>query len=70
MPSCRVGDGWGARRDGARHPGPAAPACQTDAVTVIDNAVYVDGRRVATPVSLDDTFEAAAHVEARRAAGA
>ncbi|MFD6054373.1 magnesium and cobalt transport protein CorA [Agromyces sp. NPDC060279] len=27
-------------------------------MTVIDNAVYVDGRRVATPVSLDDTFEA------------
>jgi magnesium transporter len=27
-------------------------------VTVIDNAVYVDGLRVATPVSLGDTFEA------------
>lgn len=51
---------WAAWREAgrARHPGPAPPACQTDAVTVIDNAVYVDGRRVATPVSLDDTFEA------------
>ncbi|MGX5697482.1 magnesium and cobalt transport protein CorA [Agromyces soli] len=27
-------------------------------MTVIDNAVYVDGLRVATPVSLGDTFEA------------
>ncbi|MFK4731041.1 magnesium and cobalt transport protein CorA [Agromyces mediolanus] len=27
-------------------------------MTVIDNAVYVDGRRVATPTSLDETFEA------------
>jgi magnesium transporter len=27
-------------------------------MTVIDNAIYVDGRRVATPVTLDETFEA------------
>jgi magnesium transporter len=27
-------------------------------MTVIDNAIYVDGRRVATPPSLDETFEA------------
>lgn len=26
-------------------------------VTIVDNAVYVDGRRTATPGSLDDTFE-------------
>ena len=27
-------------------------------MTVIDNAIYVDGRRVATPRSLDETFDA------------
>jgi magnesium transporter len=27
-------------------------------MTVIDNAIYVDGRRVATPETLDETFEA------------
>jgi len=27
-------------------------------VTVIDNAIYVDGRRVASPDSLDATFDA------------
>src|SRR4029453_6231510 len=31
---------------------------ETDAVTVIDNAIYVDGRRVASPDSLDATSKA------------
>jgi len=30
----------------------------TRLVTVIDDAIYVDGRRVATPAGLEDTFEA------------
>lgn len=34
--------------------------CHTDCVTVIGNAIYVDGRRVATPADLHDTSAALA----------
>jgi magnesium transporter len=51
-----AGVGADADRD-ARH-WHTGVARRGDPMTVIDNAIYVDGRRVATPETLDETFEA------------
>jgi len=32
-------------------------------MTLVDNAVYVDGRRTADPTSLDETYELAARAQ-------